>query len=172
MLLLKHIRAGMIENVDPDLIALVCATDASCEPWNLLQAQKRRELEVLARGLPAYAWVATVKGAGAFGLAQIVGLAGDLSSYPEPCHLWSRLGLAPYEGHAMSTWMRDSWRPRALSAEEWIEHPFAPERYAIVLQIASWLRNAQWVGAAKTESGVGRPKGPYGQAYFDRRQHT
>ena len=39
-------------------------------------------------------------------------------------------------------------------------------------QIAVWLVNAQWIGAAKTEDGEGRPNGPYGEVYAARRART
>jgi hypothetical protein len=38
--------------------------------------------------------------------------------------------------------------------------------------ISLWIKNKQWVGAAKTEDGVGKPNGKYGEVYAARRAHT
>jgi hypothetical protein len=113
-----------------------------------------------------------MRGAGALGLATIVAECGDLSNYATPAKLWKRLGFAPYDGHAGSTWKRETWRPRSLSKDEWIENPFSGERYALMAQIATWLVNAQWIGAKKSETGEGKPNGPYGEIYAKRRTHT
>jgi hypothetical protein len=129
-------------------------------------------MEALAESLPVFPWIESIRGAGALGLATIVAEAGDLSNYATPCKLWKRLGFAPFDGHAGSTWKRESWRPRALSADEWVENPFSGERYALMAQISTWLVNAQWIGAAKTPNGEGVPNGPYGEVYATRRKHT
>src|SRR4029434_9391043 len=131
-----------------------------------------KNMTALAEQLPIMAWVKSVRGAGALGLATIIAEAGDLGNYTNPAKLWSRLGFAPYDGAAGSTWKRKKWRTRVLTAEEWTEHPFSGERYALMHQIALWLVNAQWIGAAKSDTGEGKPNGPYGVAYADRRAHT
>jgi hypothetical protein len=129
-------------------------------------------MEKLTDQLPVAEWIKGVRGAGQLGLATIVAEAGDLANYPNPAKLWKRLGFAPYDGHAGSSWKRQTWRPRTLTAEEWIANPFSGERYALMHQIAVWLVNAQWIGKAKTESGEGEPNGPYGEIYSARRKHT
>ena len=35
-----------------------------------------------------------------------------------------------------------------------------------------WLKNKQWIGAGKTDDGVGKPNGIYGEVYAKRRAHT
>ena len=95
-----------------------------------------------------------------------------MSNYPNPAKVWKRLGFAPFDGHAGSTWKRATWRPRALTAEEWIANPFSGERYALMAQIAQWLWVKQWIGKAKTGTGVGAPSGPYGEIYAERRAKT
>jgi Transposase IS116/IS110/IS902 family len=122
--------------------------------------------------LPVYEWLKTIRGAGALGLATIVAEAGSLDRYANPAKLWNRLGFAPFDGHAGSTWKRESWRPRKLSKEEWIENPFSGERYALIHQIAVWLVNAQWISAKKAGAEEGRPNGIYGAIYAERRAHT
>lgn len=166
--MIKATRAGK-----SDLMAEVIATsDRARAPADELRTTNEKRMEKLAETLPVYAWTKDIRGIGALGLATIVAECGDLSNYPNVAKVWKRLGYAPYDGLAGSTWKRQTWRPRALTAEEWIENPFSGERYALTAQIALWLRNAQWVGKAKTEDGIGRPSGSYGEAYAARRART
>jgi hypothetical protein len=94
--------------------------------------------------------------------------------YSNVAKVWKRLGYAPYDGLAGSSWKRQSWRDGrpALTAEEWTANPFSGRRYALIHTISIWLKNKQWIGAAKSEDGVGRPNGIYGEAYAKRRAHT
>jgi hypothetical protein len=94
------------------------------------------------------------------------------NNYPSPAHVWSRLGYAPFDGHAGSTWKRKAWRKRKLTKEEWIAHPFSGERYALFFSLADSMFRAQWQSAKKAGGDVGKPNGPYGQVYADRRAHT
>jgi hypothetical protein len=135
------------------------------------QSNAEEQMTALARQLPVYPWVKSVRGAAALGLATIVAEAGGpLDPFANPAKLWSRLGFAPYSGHAGSTWKRG--QPRALTKAEWIAHPFSGERYAMIIQIGLWLRNKQWIGKKKTASGQGEPNRPYGAIYAARRAHT
>jgi hypothetical protein len=155
-----------------DIVELVRATDQGRKPFDAMRANAEAEMEKLAKSLPVASWIEAIRGAGLLGLATIVAEAGDLAEYEHPAKLWKRLGFAPYDGCAGSTWKRQTWRPRPLAAEEWIENPFNGERYALIHQIAVWLVNAQWIAAAKTESGEGEPNGAYGEIYARRRAHT
>jgi hypothetical protein len=166
--IIKRIRAG-----EPsDWTDVVATSDEARKPADEMRDQAEKQMEKLAESLPIFEWVAGIRGAGALGLATIVAEAGDLSNYPNPAKLWNRLGFAPYDGLAGSSWKREKWRPRALTKDEWIEHPFSGQRYALMHQIVVWLVNAQWIGAGKSEDGEGKPNGPYGQVYYNRRQHT
>jgi hypothetical protein len=156
----------------PVIVSLVQNTDKGREPFDVIRAAAEKSMEGLAAELPVASWVEGVRGAGLLGLATIVAEAGDLSNYPNVAKLWKRLGFAPYDGLAGSSWKRERWRPRTLTKEEWIEHPFNGERYALIHQIAVWLVNSQWIAAGKTESGEGEPNGPYGEVYGQRRAHT
>lgn len=168
--LIKDIRAG----TESEFAEFVLTSDAARKPADEMRAVSEKAMTVLAEQLPVYAWVEAIHGAGALGLATIVAEAGDLSNYPNVAKLWKRLGFAPFDGYAGSTWKRDTWRPRKLTAEEWIEHPFSGERYALMHQIAIWLINAQWIGKAKSDTGEGKPKpdGAYAKVYAARRAHT
>jgi transposase len=124
--LLKRIRGG-----EPhELADEVHLCDAARAPADAKRSETEKEMEKAAKTLPVYAWIESIRGAGALGLATIIAEAGDLSNYATPPKLWKRLGFAPYDGHAGSTWKRDSWRPRALTADKWVANPFSGERYA------------------------------------------
>jgi len=167
--LLKKARDGEGE---PDLVELVLATEETRAPADHRRDEIEKQMERLAKELSVYPFVKSVHGAAALGLATIVAEAGDLADYANPGKLWSRLGYAPYDGFAGSTWKRDSWRPRALTKEEWTAHPFSGKRYALMHQIAIWLVNAQMEAKVKSGTRHGRPKGPYGEVYVQRREHT
>jgi hypothetical protein len=156
----------------PIIVELVKSTDKGREPFDALRDAVEKNMTALAEQLPAMAWVKTVRGAGALGLATIIAEAGDLANYSNPAKLWNRLGFAPYDGAAGSTWKRPTWRTRALTAEEWTEHPFSGRRYALMHQIAIWLVNAQVESAEKSGTEFGRPLGVYGEIYVRRREHT
>jgi hypothetical protein len=166
--LIKKVRAGE----SSDFSDVVATSDKARAPADEMRDVCEKRMAELATGLPVYPWIEGIRGAGALGLATIVAEAGDLSKYPNPAKLWKRLGFAPYDGLAGSSWKRATWRPRALTAEEWIANPFSGERYALMHQIAVWLVNAQWIGKAKDPEGEGKPNGPYGKIYAARRKHT
>jgi hypothetical protein len=140
-------------------------------PYDAIRKDAEKEMVKLAAKLPVAAWVNNIHGAGLLGLATILGEAGPLDNYANPAKLWSRLGFAPYDGAALSTYRRPTWRPRVLTADEWTEHPFKAERYAYMAMLAKPLRDSQWIGAKKTDDGKGKPDGYYGQLYADRRAH-
>src|SRR5262249_2898822 len=106
--LLKRIRDG-----DPHEFAEeVVACDHARAPADERRMVNERAMEQAAKQLLVFPWIQSVRGAGALGLATIVAEAGDLANYPTPAKLWKRLGFAPYDGHAGSTWKRETWRPR------------------------------------------------------------
>jgi len=154
------------------IIELVNNTDIGRTPFDAMRGSNERAMERLARELPVFPWIKSVNGAGALGLATVVAEAGDIANYPNVDKFRKRLGFAPYDGCAGSTWKRVTWRPRALSAEEWVEHPFSGERYAFMHEIAKAIWFKQWIGKAKTGNGEGKPNGPYGEVYAARRKHT
>jgi hypothetical protein len=155
-----------------DLITIVQMTDASRGPSDKVRDDSTAAMEAIAAQLPVAAWVESIPGAGILGLALIVAEAGPLDNYANPEKLWKRLGFAPYDGHAGSTWKRETWRPRKLDKDEWIANPFSGERYAAMYTIALWLVNKQWVSAAKAGADEGHPNGRYGEVYAARRAHT
>lgn len=167
--IIKDARDG---SGDAVIVKLVAATDVGRKPFDVMRRDAEKAMAKMAAELPIAPWIESIPGVGLPGLATIVAEAGDLSNYSNVAKLWSRLGFAPYDGLAGSTWKREKWRPRKLTSDEWIENPFSGQRYALIHQIAIWLVNAQWIGAKKAGADEGIPNGPYGEAYAKRRAHT
>jgi len=159
------------------VIAAVSITDSGRKPADEMRGDREKTMEKLAKTLPVYPWWEGIKGVGPLGLATIVAETVTdrapfaISHYPTHSHLWKRLGFAPYDGLAGSSWRREKWRPRALTKEEWIANPFKPERYAFMYMIIESLLKHQTRSKKKTESGETEPTGPYGEAYCRRRAH-
>jgi transposase len=103
-------------------LPFVLKLGAARRPLDELRAATERQMEALARSLPAWPWVESVKGLGPLGLAIIVGEAGDLSTYPNPAKLWKRLGLAVFDGRGQrkstdaAEAARQGYNPRRRSA--------------------------------------------------------
>ena len=177
---LKRARAN--EHEDQGLADLVQITDQTRAPIDLIRSQQEKLMAKLAEQLPAFSFVESVKGAAAVSFATIVaecsalnretGEVTTLDDYPNVAKVWKRLGFAPYDGRAGSSWKREKWRPRALTADEWIANPFSGERYALIIMIAESMFRHQWKGAEKTGGDEGEPTGPYGQVFADRRRLT
>ena len=155
-----------------DLVVLVGTTIAARVPADTERKNREKTMAEIVLQLPVYAWVKSIAGFGELGLATIVGLTGDLSNYANVGKIWKRLMLAPYDGFAGSTWKRETWRPRALTKEEWIANPFSGERYAMIAMIADSLHKKQVMGKEKSGTEFGKPLGPYGAVYISRRERT
>jgi hypothetical protein len=137
------------------LSADLAVVAAAIEPMTAARHQIELEMQRIVRKLPINAWAKQVRGLGEKGLAVILAEAGDLSGYPKKGHLWKRLGLAPYEGMAYSTWRMKG----GLSAEDWTEAGYSPRRRAEIFSvIGDPLFRAQSVA-----------QGPY-RAVYDRRR--
>lgn len=97
------------------------------------QMRLRRRLEKLARDLPCWMFVESVPGFGAFGCAQIIGEAGDLTNYATVSRLWKRMGLAVINGGAQ----------RRVRGDEALEHGFSVTRRTIMHVIGDSLIKKQ-----------------------------
>jgi len=170
--LIAKVRAGKSDERADFFRDAIEASDQAMLPSVTLRKMSEKAMEKLARQLPGYSFVSATRGAGDLGFATIIGETGDLSNYATVSKVWKRLGFAPFDGHAGSTWKRETWRPRKLTAEEWVANPFASERYSLMRMIADSLFKSQWIGKAKTEDGKGKPNGPYGEVYARRAAHT
>lgn len=136
----------------------LAAVSASIAPCQNARREIELEMKRIVRRLPIYPWAKEVKGLGELGLAVIIAESGDLSNYPKKGHLWKRLGLAPYEGRAYSTWRVKG----GLSAGDWTEAGYSPRRRAEIYSCVSEpLFRAQSVA-----------NGPYRAIYDRRRENT
>lgn len=129
------------------IAALYCLPHS--EARALLVAQRKfaeKHMEDLARQLPVWPWVESVKGLGALGLAQIIGEVGDLSRFANPAKLWKMLGLAVLDGRAQ----------RCVRGVGALEQKYNPRR-----------RSVSWVVA----DSLLRQKNPYRDLYLARKAH-
>lgn len=131
---------------------------AAIEPCTKARHEIEMEMKRTVRKLPIYDWAKGVKGFGELGLAVIVAEAGDLAGYPKKGHLWKRLGLAPHDGKAYSTWRMKG----GLTADDWVEAGYSPRRRAEIYSVISEPLFRQ-------QSVV---QGPYRAVYDRRRELT
>lgn len=173
--LVKAARNG--EAPDKVLARMVALSDEARAPADAVRRATETAMEKLARQLPVWEWAEPVMGFGAKGLGIIVAETTtasaplSLGSYTKGLDgIYSRLGFASYglpdDGVQLagSTWKRTRWRPRALTADEWVEHPFAASRYAEMFTLAESL--------FKQQSDSRRATGPYRLVYDARRART
>jgi hypothetical protein len=112
----------------------ILANIHSRAPWDAIEEAATKEMERLARLLPAWEGFGEgVKGFGARSLAVIVGEAGDLSHYTNPAKLWKRMGLAVMAG------LRQGGLRKSASAEEWIAHGYSARRRSFMWVIGDGL---------------------------------
>jgi len=176
--LVKAARAG--DAVDKVVKQMVELSDEARGPADLVRRKTELAMEKIAKQLPVWEWAEPVMGFGAKGLAIIVAETTtasaplSFSSYTKGIDgIYSRLGFASYglpdDGAqlALSTWKRQSWRPRALTSDEWIEHPFKSSRYAEMFVLAESMFKIQ-----SDKRFFPTEAGPYRQAYNARRERT
>lgn len=161
--------AAVIEAVEKGKVGPATAADAmqfghvisasvgAAIAWDGIEAQTTKSLEKLAKDLPAYEWVKSVRGFGAVSFARIIGEAGDLSVYSNPAKLWKRMGLAVMSGQ------RQGNPGKGATAVDWTEHGYSGRRRSISWQMADTLFRAQWRG--EKEGVPAHAIGPYGEDY-------
>lgn len=136
---------------------VIMASTAAASGWDGIEDQTTKSLEKLAKQLPAYEWVKSVRGFGAVSFARIVGEAGDISVYSNPAKLWKRMGLAVMSGQ------RQGNPGKGATAVDWTEHGYSGRRRSISWQMADTLFRAQWRGE---KDGIpAHAIGPYGEDY-------
>jgi hypothetical protein len=133
--------------------------------WDDQRKTAETEMERLAKQLPVWPFVETVKGLGAKGLAVIVGEAGiPLGDYRTISGLWKRMGLAVINGERQR---------KKANVEEAAEHGYSPGRRAEIWAFCSdTMFRQQWRGADEESGLLARPVGPYGEVYARRRANT
>lgn len=131
------------------------------EAWDMHRAQVEKQMRVLARALPVYAWAAGIKGFGDLGIGIVVGEIGDLSNYATKERVWKRLGLAVIEGERQQ---------KRTNVEQAAAHGYNPRRRAEIWTLADSMFKHQWRGEKDgVEAGA---KGPYGLVYAARKRTT
>jgi hypothetical protein len=129
-----------------------------------MRQETESEMARLARRLPAYRFVAGVKGVTAKALAVIVGEAGNLSNYPDRSRLQKRLSIGCVDG------VRQGNPGPGATAEDWIRHGYKKSRRAEIWALVDdVMLRAQWRGAKLDDAGnvvePARAIGPYGEHY-------
>nr|WP_314074606.1 hypothetical protein [uncultured Roseococcus sp.] len=140
---------------------LIQQSAASRAAWDILRRNTEKEMQAIARRLPAWTWASGVLGLSAVGLASIIGETGDLANYATKERVWKRLGLAVIDGISQQ---------RRSGAEQAALHGFNPKRRAVVWNIGDVMLRAQWRGAR--DDAPAHPIGPYGAVYGRRKAHT
>ena len=107
------------------LLPMVDATRIGRRPFDEIGKACAKEMEKLAKQLPAAAFVESVRGFGFVGFAQIIGETGDLRKYANPAKVWKRMGLAVAP---------DGKAQRRITGDAAIEMGFSPQRRKI-----SWV---------------------------------
>lgn len=154
-----RIEDGPLAVLLPDILAALQAA----EPFERQADALVKEMEKLAKTLPAYPFAKSVAGFGDLGFAVIVAEAGDLTRYETVEKLWKRLGLAPVYGKACSTWRRFG----GLSKDDWMDQgpmgpKYSPQRLAQVYGVVT-------VSLFKSQS---VSHGKYRGVYDKRRERT
>ncbi len=154
-------RATALSAVTPIILNSAIARKA----WDALRENTEKEMRKIAKTLPAYGWVSSVRGFGDLGFAIIIGETGDLANYSTKERVWKRLGLAVIEGQKQG---------RRSNAEEAAKHGYSPKRRAEIWTICDSMFRAQRRGAKEVD-GVEVPAhslGVYGDVYARRKAYT
>lgn len=165
-------RKGGDEPVAPDVLhfgkfaSIILPNCEVTEPFDRAEGDAEKMLTKLGKKLPAAEWWCSHRGLSAKYLAEIVGECGDIANYRGPRALWKRLGLAPYEGHAYSTWRTSPDKPRSLTAEEWVDAGYTPRRRSLMYLISASVLKANGESVAKGA------RNPFMMVYRMRREHT
>lgn len=153
---LKAVRSGadpedgdvkLYTNIEP----MVLAAEPTRRAFEAERKQRRRMAEKLVvASLPAWKRLEHIRGLSAWGLAVIVGEAGDIGRYPGCRHLYKRLGLAPDACYPVGEKKTGRKIPRNT-------------RGRVMGVIADPLMRAQWRGAK--DEAPAHAIGPYGAVY-------
>jgi hypothetical protein len=123
-----------------------------------------KEMAKMAKTLPVWPWVESIRGFGAMSLAGIVGEAGDLSNYSNPAKLWKRMGLAVINGE----------RQRKVKTDKAMEMGYSPPRRSLVWNLGDTMLKGT-VRKVKDDDGEDTGErtalNEYGQIYLDRKAY-
>lgn len=142
-------------------IPIILTATQSRSPWDSVRREAEREMRRIARTLPAWSYVESIRGLSDLGLAIILAETGDLSLYQTKERVWKRLGLAVIDGQ----------RQRRVSGDDALRHGFAPQRRAEIWSICSDAMVRHQIRSG-TDGGQGYPVGIYGAVYYARKTAT
>jgi len=133
------IADGETDDPDADTWAgIVEAHNAGRKPFEAVEKAAARDMDRLARTLPAWPWFAeNVFKLSAVSLAVIVGEAGDLSRYANPGKLWKRMGVALVGD------VRQGGLAKNAAKAEWIAHGYSRQRRSRLWNIGDSLVKKQ-----------------------------
>lgn len=135
--MIEHVRrsGGLPDGVDPMIALTTAAVTEAMKPFKNREETCKKNMEKLVKQLPVWTgWGAQTKGVGALGIAVVVGIAGNLDDWRSLPGLYKRLGLAPHEGMAYSTWRMKGGKngvPK-LTAEDWKWAGYSPRNRAAI----------------------------------------
>ncbi len=132
---------SMIDSIlsDPEvkhpLAQVIRISNMGVLAMKIYQDDLKDKQEEWAAKLPISKWVdrPECRGFTLFGLAKIVGEAGNLLDYDGPAKLWKRMGCAPFTKDGI-TRMGSTWKlSKGLSAGDWEEFGYCPRRRSVFL---------------------------------------
>lgn len=141
---------------------LILLSAQSRQAWDNHRANVEKAMRKIARQLPVWSWVESVRGLSDLGLAVIIGEAGSLGEYGNPAKLWKRMGLAVIDGK------RQGNPGTGATADDWIRHGYVARRRAEVWAfVDDVMLRAQW--RAERDGVPAHAIGPYGEVYAAKR---
>lgn len=147
--LYKQIDAG---EADIQISAPLSPLFASRDVMAKQRGEFEKLLKKMAKDLPIYRFVQTVKGFGELGLAALVGECGSLGAYHTVSGVWKRCGMAVIEGG----------RQRRVAGEDALLHGYSPERRSVFWTLADSMLKCQ---------GKDEKAGPYRRIYDERKAY-
>lgn len=130
----RRIRSQV--EAEPDVIKLLARSAA---PFlektrdEISSNKKQLEAEIVKRVKAMPIWKTfgePIRGFGAIGLGQIIGVAGDLSNYSTPAKLWKRFGLAVINGGRQR---------KCTDADLALLHGYSPRRRSVMWTIGHMM---------------------------------
>jgi len=151
------------------------ATEAAITPLNNLRKAIESEMKKKARALDVFPWVKGIYGLSEYGLAQIIGEAGDLSNYKSVAAVWKRFGLA-----CDASGRRQGTVPAEITGEArkqmYIEDGYVPRRRSImycigesIVKVNKGTYNAHYRRRKDYEAGRGDENKPKNKMHAHRR---
>jgi len=130
---------------DSDWEDMIAMTLVAIKPLEDVEHKCKKRVAKLAAQLPVWkSFGESIRGFGANSLGVIIGEAGDLSNYANPCKLWKRMGLGLVDG------IRQGGLPKNASKEEWIKHGYNPCRRSRMWNIGDALIKGNREGKYRT----------------------